>query len=110
MKHLVAATLLAFAGAAFAQSGHDSHHKAEEKPAKKAAAQAHSATGTVKSVSAEKGTVTIDHDPVASMKWPRMTMAFKPQDKKMLEVLKPGAKVEFDFQQRGKDYVITRIR
>ena len=110
MKHLVAATLVAFAGAAFAQSGHDSHHKMEDKPARKAAAQTHSASGTVKSVNAEKGTVTIDHEPVASLKWPGMTMAFRPQTKKMLEALKPGAKVEFDFQQRGKDYVITRIR
>ena len=110
MKPLVAAVVIAFAGAAVAQSGHDSHHKMEHRPAKKAPAQIHNATGTVQSVSAEKGTVTIDHEAVPSMKWPRMTMAFKPQDKKLLAMLKPGQKIDFEFQQHGKDYVITRLR
>jgi Cu(I)/Ag(I) efflux system periplasmic protein CusF len=108
MKPFLAAVMIAFAGATLAQSGHD--HKLEDKQAKKAAAQTHAVNGTVKSVNAEKGTVTIDHDPVPSMKWPRMTMAFKPQDKKLLQTLKPGQKIDFDFEQRGKDYVITRIR
>jgi Cu(I)/Ag(I) efflux system protein CusF len=90
MRPFVAAVLIAFAGAAFAQT--------------------HSVNGTVKSVNAEKGTVTIDHDAVPSMKWPRMTMAFKPQDRKLLLTLKPGQKIEFDFEQRGKDYVITRVK
>jgi len=43
------------------------------------------------------------------MNWPAMSMTFKAKDKKMLEQLKPGAKVEFDFVQRGKDYVITKL-
>ena len=108
MKLFLATVMIAFAGAALAQSGHD--HKMEDKQTKKAAAQTHTVNGTVKSVNAEKGTVTIDHDPVPSMKWPRMTMAFKPKDKKLLQTLKPGQKIDFDFEQRGKDYVITRIR
>jgi Cu(I)/Ag(I) efflux system periplasmic protein CusF len=108
MKPFLAAVMIAFAGATLAQSGHD--HKMEQKPAKKADAQTHTVAGTVKSVNADKGTVTIDHDAVPSMKWPRMTMAFKPQDKKLLQTLKPGQKIEFEFQQRGKDYVITGVR
>ena len=110
MKIPVAAVLFAFAGAGLAQSGHDSHHKMEQ-PAKsaKSAGQTHKAAGVVKSVNTEKGSVTIAHEPVASLKWPSMTMAFKARDRKALEGLKPGAKVEFDFQQQGKDYVISRL-
>jgi len=80
-----------------------------DKGTKKSQATSHHATGTVKSVDPKKGTVTVDHQAVASMNWPAMSMTFKAKDKKMLEQLKPGAKVEFDFVQRGKDYVITKL-
>lgn len=109
MKIVAAAALAAFAGLPLAQSAHDSHHQAQA-PAKKdkAAAQTHNAVGVVKSVNAEKGTVTIAHEPVASLNWPGMTMGFKPQDTKLLERLKPGQKIQFRFVQQGKDYVITQ--
>jgi Cu(I)/Ag(I) efflux system periplasmic protein CusF len=80
-----------------------------EKGAKKAPAKSHHATGVVKSVNAEKGTVSIDHEAVSSMNWPAMNMSFKAKDKKMLQAVKPGAKVEFDFEQHGKEYVITKV-
>ena len=111
MRTLLALFLAAFAGGGLAQSGHDSHHKMEQ-PAKqaKSAGQTHKAIGVVKAVNADKGTVTIAHEPVESLRWPSMTMGFKAKDKKMLEPLKPGAKIDFEFQQQGKDYVITRVR
>jgi len=110
MRHILGLALVAFAGAASAQSSHDSHHKADA-PAKEAAApQTYSASGVVKSVNAEKGTVTIAHGPVESLKWPGMTMGFKPQDKTLLQTLKPGQKIEFEFQRLGKDYLITKVR
>lgn len=105
MKILLAAVLAAFAASPAAQ--HD-HKMAPPSKTEGAAAQTHTAVGVVKSVDAAKGTVTIAHEPVESLRWPRMTMAFKPQDKKQLEQLKPGQKVEFQFVQRGKDYVITK--
>ena len=64
----------------------------------------------MKSVDARKGTVTLVHDPIKSMNWPAMTMAFKAKDKAMLENVKPGAKVEFSFEQSGKDYIITQVK
>jgi len=72
--------------------------------------KSHHAAGTVKSVDADKGTVTIDHGPVQSMNWPAMSMTFKAKDKKALQGLKPGAKVEFDFEQHGKEYIITKVK
>lgn len=110
MKLLIAAVLLSFAGAGLAQQGHGSHRMDE--PAKKtqAAEQTHRAAGVVKSVNADKGTVTIAHEPVESLKWPAMTMAFKPKDRTLLGNLKPGQKVEFNFVKQGHDYVIIATR
>ena len=73
-------------------------------------AKSHQASGTVKSVDVGKATVTIDHGPVGSLNWPAMSMRFKARDKKVLEGLKPGQKIEFDFVQQGKDYVVTKVK
>ena len=116
MKCALAAVFALFSGAALAQSagmkGMDmkDHTGMDRKAEKKAEGRAHSATGTVKSIDKAKGTVMIDHAPVASLNWPSMSMAFKAKDKKALEALKPGQKIEFDFVQQGKDYVITKLR
>ena len=70
----------------------------------------HKATGTVTRVDASKHSVTIAHEPVPSMKWPSMRMAFKVDDKGLLERLAKDRKVEFEFVQRGRDYVITSVK
>lgn len=88
----------------------DMDHKGMDKGAKKSQAQSHHAVGVVKSVNAEKGTVSVDHEPVQSMKWPAMSMSFKAKDKKVLQSLKAGQKIEFDFEQHGKEYVITKVK
>ena len=67
-------------------------------------------TGTVRKSNPAAGTVTIAHDPIKSMDWPAMTMSFTAKDKKMLEGIKPGAKVEFDFIRKGTKYTITSIK
>ena len=70
----------------------------------------HVAKGTVKGVDTKAGTVSLDHDPVKSMNWPAMSMTFKVQDKALLDKLAAGKKVEVEFEQRGKDYVITSAK
>jgi Cu(I)/Ag(I) efflux system periplasmic protein CusF len=80
------------------------------KSEKKAKSQTHKGSGTVSKVDSEKGTVTIAHGPVESMKWPAMTMTFKVKDKKMLDKVKQGQKVDFSFVQSGKDYTITQLK
>ena len=74
------------------------------------AGQIHTGSGVVKSVDKAKGTVTLAHEPIASMSWPSMTMAFKVKDKALLDKAKPGAKVQFAFVQSGKDSLITEIK
>ena len=76
-----------------------------------AAQTTHPATGVVKEVDAAKGTVTLAHDPVKSLKWPAMTMDFRVRDKASLATLKPGQKIEFELIEEKKgSYVISRIK
>ena len=71
----------------------------------------HQAEGTVEEVDARAGTVSISHGPVASLKWPAMTMEFKAANDAILKELKPGAAVAFEFVERGQgEWVITAAR
>ena len=76
----------------------------------KKAATSHSGTGVVKNVDASSGSITLDHDPIKTLNWPAMTMAFKAKDKHLLDKVKPGDKVQFTLVQSGKDYVVTSIK
>ena len=82
--------------------------KGDKVPAKPG--QVHKATGTVTKIDATKGTVTIAHEPVPTMKWPSMTMAFSVQDKGLLDKVGIGKKVDFEFIQEGGKYVLTGVK
>jgi Cu(I)/Ag(I) efflux system protein CusF len=94
VRTLLAALLLAIPGA----------------PVHAQAAPAHQATGVVKSVDPAKNTVMLAHDPVKSLKWPAMTMGFTVKDKALLDKLQPGKKVQFEFVQQGRNYIITSVK
>lgn len=47
------------------------------------------------------------HGAVKTLDWPAMSMTFAVRDKALLEKLQPRRKVEFQFVQEGKSYVIT---
>lgn len=70
---------------------------------------AHAAVGTVTAVDAAAGKVTVAHEPVASLKWPAMTMGFEVEDKETLRALQAGDKVRFSFIQQDGRYLITGI-
>lgn len=74
------------------------------------AADVHKATGVVTRVDAAKSKVTIKHEPIKSLEWPAMTMAFTVKDKAMLQKMAKGQKVDFEFQEQGRDYVITSVK
>lgn len=69
----------------------------------------HAAEGTVTAVDTAAGKVTVAHGPVASLKWPAMTMGFQVKDKQALNALKKGDKVRFSFIQQDKHYLITEF-
>ena len=79
------------------------------KPAAGAAAT-HKASATVTKVDREADTVTLAHGPIASLKWPAMTMAFKVRDKQLFDKFVVGRRVDVELVQDGKDYAVTAVK
>ncbi len=74
-------------------------------------AAGHHAEGKVDSVDVKAGSVSISHGPVASLKWPAMTMDFKLANQTQLKDLQPGAAVSFEFVERNPgEWVITSVK
>ncbi len=72
-------------------------------------AVSHQAVGTLDSIEAG-GTVMVTHEPVASLKWPAMTMEFVPANPALVEKLKPGTPIAFEFVERKPgEWVITKL-
>lgn len=96
----------------------DSAHGVAPKTGKEAAqglpavkGSGHRAEGSVDSIDAKAGTVSLSHGPVASLKWPAMTMEFKLANASLLQALKPGAQVAFEFVERQPgEWVITAVK
>ncbi len=77
---------------------------------KAANAATHEAAAVVKNVDAASGKVTLAHEPIKSLNWPAMTMAFAVKDKTLLEKLAVGNKVDVEFNKQGSDYVLTKVK
>jgi Cu(I)/Ag(I) efflux system periplasmic protein CusF len=75
---------------------------------KEAKGTAHKATGVV--TRKEKDKVTIKHEPVPSLNWPTMTMSFKVKDKAVMDKIQKDQKVDFEFVQEGRDFVVTGVK
>jgi Cu(I)/Ag(I) efflux system membrane fusion protein len=72
----------------------------------------HKGRGKVMGLDPAKGRVELEHDPIASLKWPHMTMGFPVHDKAQLSGLKKGDAVEFELKaepDKDGEYLIERI-
>jgi len=72
----------------------------------------HRGRGVVTGLDAQQGRVELDHDPIASLQWPKMKMGFLVENKAELQALKKGDAVQFELQPKPNqagDYVIRRI-
>jgi Cu(I)/Ag(I) efflux system protein CusF len=67
------------------------------------------ATGIVKAIDPSKHTITLQHQAIASMGWPAMTMAFKVASPDLLKAVKVGDKVQFSLRPAGMDSTVTTI-
>ncbi|MFC5302639.1 efflux RND transporter periplasmic adaptor subunit [Azospira restricta] len=75
-----------------------------------AKAVGHQAEGSVDSLDAVAGTLMLQHGAVPSLKWPAMTMEFKAANPALLQGLKPGTAVAFEFVERQPgEWVVTKI-
>jgi Cu(I)/Ag(I) efflux system membrane fusion protein len=68
----------------------------------------HQAVGKLDAVSGDA--VTITHEPVASLKWPKMTMEFVPANASLFANLRPGTPIAFEFVERKPgEWVVTKV-
>lgn len=102
---ILATSVSAGTSAALAAEEHDAHHTGVQI----AQASTHAAHGTVNSVDAEGGKANITHDPIKSLKWPKMTMDFRVDDPALLKDLKPGMEVDFELAKKEGGYRIVKI-
>ena len=80
-------------------------------PVAGAAPVVHRGSGTVESVDPAQAGVTIAHGPIASLKWPAMSMEFKVKDAALLRTMKPGQKIDFETVAGVPgEYVIVRVQ
>jgi Cu(I)/Ag(I) efflux system membrane fusion protein len=110
----------AFSGFGQSAEGGKPEEKGETKPAAPAAGTVptaattpatHRGEGTVEAVDPAHASVTLAHGPIASLKWPAMTMDFKVKDAALLRTLKPGQKIVFDLVgEIGGEYTIVRVQ
>jgi Cu(I)/Ag(I) efflux system membrane fusion protein len=80
-------------------------------PLSVAKAPGHQAAGKVEEVDTKAGTVSLTHGPIASLKWPAMTMEFKVANAALFNELKPGNQVNFEFVERAPgEWVVTKVK
>jgi Cu(I)/Ag(I) efflux system periplasmic protein CusF len=118
MNHKLIAALIALATSAgvHAQSGGMKGMDMKDMPMKGMDMKAdrsetkgsHKATGVATKV--EKDKVTIKHGPVPTINWPSMTMAFTVKDRELMDKLSKDKKVDFEFRQEGRDYVVISVK
>lgn len=73
-------------------------------------ALAQSTAGEVRKVDKAQGKLTLQHEAIANLKMPPMTMAYRVQNPAWLEGLKEGDKVRFDADKVNGQYTITALK
>jgi Cu(I)/Ag(I) efflux system membrane fusion protein len=83
---------------------------ADAKPQPKAKPVGHQAQGVLKAVN-EDGSVSITHEPIASLKWLGMSMDFALANPSLVTGIAPGSAISFEIVERGKgEWVITKMQ
>lgn len=87
-----------------AKNGTGDHHDA-------AASSLPQGTGTIKSIDADKHTVTLTHNPIKVLGWPKMTMQFTVDKGVDLSGYQPGDAVSFTLKPvSGDDYTVVNLK
>ncbi len=68
-----------------------------------------SGTGVVTQVDAAAGTVTFNHEPMAAVNWPAMTMQFTAEDPSILQGIAVGDRVNFQLKSATESEIVIRV-
>jgi Cu(I)/Ag(I) efflux system periplasmic protein CusF len=67
------------------------------------------AAGVILAIDPSQGDLTLRHEPIASIKWPEMTMTLKVASPDLLERIKVGDKVRFTLHEPDVANLVTSI-
>lgn len=109
MKNLVAACILAISPIAANGMGDEPHDSHQSQAHMQSNLQTYQAAGKVKSISEDRMSLRIFHDPIPELKWPAMNMKFEVADHELVRSLEAGDTVRFEFVQQDGKYMITKI-
>ena len=74
------------------------------------AAVVHQAQGTLDAIN-EDGSVSITHEPIASLGWPGMSMDFSLANASLVQGIRPGTAISFEIVERKPgEWVITKLK
>jgi Cu(I)/Ag(I) efflux system protein CusF len=77
-------------------------------PTRAAEAQTYKSVGVVKNIDPDAGKITVEHEEIPGYR-PAMEMTEAVSDAKMLETVKIGDRVEFEFQRTESTLLITKL-
>lgn len=66
--------------------------------------------GTVTAIDAAAGTIAINHEPIAAINWPTMTMQFTAEDPAILQGIAVGDHVSFELKSSSETSTIVMVR
>jgi Cu(I)/Ag(I) efflux system protein CusF len=67
------------------------------------------ASGAIVAVDRDLGRVTIDTEPIDALKLPALGLAFVVYDRSLLERMRSGRRIEFEFVKQGRSFVLVRV-
>jgi Cu(I)/Ag(I) efflux system protein CusF len=110
MKTIVASAALASLLAACsppAPPAADRSVPAAEAPS--AAAATIEGVGVVTAIDSAAGTISLDHQAIAAINWPAMTMQFRAEDPAILEGVAVGDRVRFELKSATETTIVTAV-
>lgn len=66
--------------------------------------------GVVTAVDAAAGTISLDHEPIAAINWPAMSMQFTAENPAMLQGIAVGDRVTFEIKSASETSVVTMVQ
>ncbi len=67
------------------------------------------AIGTVTAVDATAGTISLDHEAIAAISWPAMSMQFTAEDGAILQGIAVGDSVTFELKSASEPQIVTMV-
>ncbi len=65
--------------------------------------------GVVTAIDPAAGTISLDHEAIAAINWPAMTMQFSAEDPAILEGVAVGDRVRFELKSAAETTIVTAV-